>query len=70
MADLPCNCDQALELTKTLEGLVKDIEESVHEKHHFTLRDKARAAREVLKKYEEAAFEASRCQHCGLPGGH
>jgi len=66
----PCNCDQSLELTKMLEELTTYVEGCVTDIHHFELRDKARAARALLEKYEQETIDASRCQHCGLPGGH
>jgi len=65
----PCNCDQAVELTKALTALCEGVEET-DATHLYWLRDIAVAARGTLKKWEKATIDASRCQHCGLVGGH
>jgi hypothetical protein len=48
----PCNCDQALELTRALTGLCEAVEET-DERHLYWLRDVAVKARETLKKWEK-----------------
>jgi hypothetical protein len=68
-AERKCTCYYSRELRERLEFLIKRVE-AVDETHHFPLRDEARTAAAVLKMWDDAEAEASRCQHCGQYGGH
>lgn len=66
----PCNCDQSCNLTEALEAIVTHVEEHVAEYGHYPLRELAAGGRSVLEKYAKAELDASKCEHCGLIGGH